>query len=221
MSQVNEWSFTGDVASRINELLRQHPELPFERARIEEWGSGRTKRRDLTLLGKDGRPVLTGEVKMPDRPDGRSPYQQGVVEDAHRKANAIGVEYNFTWNVNDFVLWKTFERGKPITERSLAHWDVLPSPIHASDEVTHPRVQAQIEQFLLTFLEQFAGLLSGERPIAWLPLDAKFIAIYESSLKSPVRLTLDALSQRYLRDPQLTASLDKWMKDQDWIPSKD
>jgi len=221
MPQVTEWEFTGDVASRLNRLLASRPDLPFIEARIEMRQVGRTKRRDLTLLGKDNRPLLTGEVKMPDKPDGRSPYQQGVVEDAHRKANEIGVEHNFTWNVNDFVLWKTFERGKPITERNLAHWDVLPSPIHSSDEVTHPRVQAQIDQFLLTFLEQFAGLLSGERPMAWLLLDAKFIAIYESSLKSPVRLTLDALSQRYLHDPQFTANLDKWMKDQDWIPSKD
>ncbi|HKZ85711.1 MAG TPA: N-6 DNA methylase [Anaerolineae bacterium] len=221
MPQVTEWEFTGDIASRLNHLLASRPDLPFVEARVEMRQVGRTKRRDLTLLGKDGRPVLTGEVKMPDRPDGRSPYQQGVVEDAHRKANAVGVEYNFTWNVNDFVLWKTFERGKPITDRSLAHWDVLPSPIHAGDEVTHPRVQAQIDEFLLAFLEQFAGMLSGERPMAWLVLDAKFIAIYESSLKSPVRLTLDALSRRYLSDPRFTASLDKWMKGQDWIPSKD
>ena len=144
--------------------------------------------------------MLTGEVKMPDKPDGRSPFQQGVVEDAHQKANAIGVEHNFTWNVNRFVLWKTFERGKPITERSIAHWDVLPSPIQASDEVTHPRVQAQIDEFLLKFLEQFAGLLSGERPMVWLPLDEKFIAVYESSLESPVRLTLTTITRKYLHE---------------------
>ncbi|HJW84206.1 MAG TPA: N-6 DNA methylase, partial [Anaerolineae bacterium] len=221
MPQVNEWSFTGDVASQINELLLQHPELPFQRARIEEWGSGRKKRRDLTLLGKDGQPVLTGEVKMPDKPDGRSPFQQGVVEDAHRKANDIGVEHNFTWNVNRFVLWKTFERGKPITERSVARWDVLPSPIQTADEVAHPRVQAQLGEFLLKFLDQFAGLLSGERPMAWLLLDEKFIAIYEASLESPARLTLAAITERYQHNREFKRNLNQWMRDeQGWTLSE-
>jgi type I restriction-modification system DNA methylase subunit len=220
MPTINEWGFTGDVASRINELLQTHPELPFQRAHIEEWGTGRNKRRDLTLLGADGRVVLTGEVKLPDKADGRTPFQQGVIEDAHRKADDAGASYNFTWNVNRFVLWNTFERNKPISERNLAHWDVLSAPIQNSEDLTHPRVQSQIGDFLLKFLEEFAGLLSGERPIAWLPLDDKFIKIYESSLESPVRIALAAITAHYQRSQEFRRKLNEWMRDeQGWALS--
>ncbi|MEW5721120.1 MAG: hypothetical protein AB1817_21015, partial [Chloroflexota bacterium] len=137
MPQTTEWTFTADIASRINQILNEHSELPFGEARVEERGRGSQKRRDLTLYDKRGKIALTGEAKMPDNPDGRSPFQQGVVEDAHRKADEVGVAYNFTWNVNRFVLWKTYESGKPIAERYIEHYSVLDSPISKSDDVLH------------------------------------------------------------------------------------
>lgn len=68
---VNEWTFTGDVESWINENIKEHPALPFAEARIEERGRGSSKRRDLTLYDRHGHCVLSGEVKLPDKPDGR------------------------------------------------------------------------------------------------------------------------------------------------------
>jgi hypothetical protein len=185
MSPITEWEFTADIASRINTILGKHSELPFKEARAEARAKGSTKRRDLTLYDRQGNIALTGEVKMPDSPEGRSPFQQEVVEDAHQKADAVGVDYNFTWNVNRFVLWNTHERGKPITERYVEHHNVLSSPIHNSEEVLHPRVHSQIDEFLLRFLERFAALLSGEQPMLLLPLDEKFIVVYEASLEQP------------------------------------
>ena len=66
--------------SEVNELLRAHPELPFERTHIEEWGQGRAKRRDLTLLGKDLRACLkthhqdTNSLSENRRSAGFSPF---------------------------------------------------------------------------------------------------------------------------------------------------
>ncbi|MGQ0600891.1 MAG: YqjF family protein [Anaerolineales bacterium] len=197
--QVTEWEFTADIASRINGLLQQNPELPFSEARAEARAKGSAKRRDLTLYDRANKPVLTGEVKMPDNPQGRNPFHQTVVEDAHRKADAIGVNYNFTWNVNRFVLWNTYEQGKPITERAVEHFPVLPAPIADSDDVLQPRVKTQIDDFLLKFLQRFAALLSGEAPLRLLPLDEKFIIIYEASLEQPIAQTLATLSQQYER----------------------
>ncbi len=222
MPQLTEWEFTGDVASRINRLLQSYPELPFKEARIEMRQAGRAKRRDLTLLNRRDKPVLTGEVKMPDKPDGRSPFQHGVVEDAHHKADDAGAEYNFTWNVNRFVLWKTFETGKPISQRDIEHWEVLPAPIRTSDETLHSRVQAQIDDFLLKFLTRFADILSGAVPMRQAPLDEKFIVVYESSLEAPVAQTLAAIHARYQRDRDFVRDLDQWMReDQEWVISKD
>jgi hypothetical protein len=140
MSQITEWEFTADVASQINEILKERVDLPFSEAKCEQRKSGQVKRRDLTLLNKAKKPVFTGEVKMPDKRDGRSPLNETAVIDAHYKANEIGVEYFFTWNVNDCVLWKTFEQGKSITERSIEPIKALPAPIAKSDELLNPRI---------------------------------------------------------------------------------
>ncbi len=53
---------------------------------------GSNKRHDLTLYDRSNQVVITGEVKMPENPEGRSPYQEGLVMDAHDKANRAGVE---------------------------------------------------------------------------------------------------------------------------------
>jgi hypothetical protein len=76
---MNEWEFTADVESWINVILSKNTSLPFSRAKCEQSVKGSLKRSDLTLLDRDQRVVLTGEVKLPYRKDvGRwseqSPY---------------------------------------------------------------------------------------------------------------------------------------------------
>jgi hypothetical protein len=116
-SEINEWEFTADAASWINEILVKSPRLPFSRAKCEQRGSDSAKRRDLTLLDKDKRAVLTGEVKLPYQKDGGSPYNEAVVQDARRKARIAGVRFFFTWNVNEFVLWETDSAEAPLKDR--------------------------------------------------------------------------------------------------------
>ena len=123
MPETNEWTFAADVCETIQGILADSPGLPFSEAKVEEGVKGGRKRRDLTLYRTAGQPVLTGEIKLPDRPDGQSPYSDPLRDDAFQKANAKGVEHFFTWNVNRFVLWKTFEAGKPIAERDLEHFN--------------------------------------------------------------------------------------------------
>lgn len=89
---TNEWTFTADVSSRINVLLQNRPDLPFSSSKVEERGKDNNKRHDLTLYDRSNQVVITGEVKMPENPEGRSPYQEGLVMDAHDKANRAGVE---------------------------------------------------------------------------------------------------------------------------------
>ena len=119
MPELNEWTFAADTCRTIQGILTSNPELPFSEARVEEGAGIGRKRRDLTLYGRDKRAVLSGEIKLPDRPDGQSPYSDPLVNGAFEKANAKGLEYFFTWNVNKFVLWRTFEPGKPLAERTL------------------------------------------------------------------------------------------------------
>ena len=51
---INEWTFTADVKSWIDEILRDSPELPFGASKVEERGRRSTKRRDLTLYDCSG-----------------------------------------------------------------------------------------------------------------------------------------------------------------------
>lgn len=104
---MNEWEFTGEVKSWIDQIVQRNTNLPFSGASVETKGRGSQKRRDLTLRDKNGEPLLTGEVKLPDAPDGSSPYRADVVKDARQKAERAGVKFFFTWNVNECVLWET------------------------------------------------------------------------------------------------------------------
>jgi len=222
MAQITEWEFTADIASRINGILTARPDLPFKEARAEQRGKGSTKRRDISLIGRNGNPVLTGEVKMPDSPEGRTPFHGTVVEDAHRKADAVGADFNFTWNINRLVLWNTHESGKAVSERAIEHFYVLPAPISDGDDVLQPQVRAQIDDFLVKFLDRLTGLLSGDQPMLLLPLDEKFIVVYEAGLERPVAQTLDKLSELYETSVRFKLQLDSWMRDeQGWVLSSD
>jgi hypothetical protein len=218
MPEINEWTFAADVCKTIQGILADNPGLPFSEAKVEEGVSGKRKRRDLTLYGTEARPVLTGEIKLPDRPDGQSPYSTPLLEDAFQKANAKGVEYFFTWNVNRFVLWKTFEAGKPIAERDLEHFNV--TSIAHSEELLNPGVQTEIKGVLTTILGRFARILEGTEPIRSKPLDEKFIRVLESALELPILQTHNAISGRYSSDRRFARRVDTWMRDsQGWLIS--
>jgi hypothetical protein len=218
MSEINEWTFAADVCKTIQGILADNPGLPFSEAKVEEAARAGRKRRDLTLYGTGGEPVLTGEIKLPDRPDGQSPYGDPLVEDAFQKANAKGLEYFFTWNVNRFVLWKTFEPGKPLAERELEHFNV--TSIAHSEEILSPLVQNEIEGFLKQLLARYARILEGTEPIRSRPLDEKFIRVLESALELPILQTRNAVTRLYSTDRKFARSLDAWMRDsQGWLIS--
>ncbi|CAN5737747.1 hypothetical protein BH24ACI2_BH24ACI2_10660 [soil metagenome] len=222
MSQITEWEFTADVASQINEILKERVDLPFSEAKCEQRRAGTIQRRDLTLLNRANKAVFTGEVKMPDKRDGRSPFNESAVIDAHNKANAIGVEYFFTWNVNDCILWRTFEPGKPITERDIEPIRALNPPIAKSDDLLNPRVKEQVRSFLKKLLERCAAILSGEKPLARLPLDEKFIKVWELALMPIVRDTLFAVNTKFNSDKAFRIKLEKWMREeQGWTLSNE
>jgi len=220
MPDINEWTFSADAAKLIQGILADNPGLPFSEAKVEVGAGTRRKRRDLTLYGTSGEPVLTGEIKLPDRPDGQSPYADPLVEDAFEKANVKGLEYFFTWNVNRFVLWKTFAPGKPIAERDLEHFNV--TSITRSEEILSPGVQTEIRGFLTQFLGRFARILEGTEPIRSKPLDEKFIRVLESALELPILQTLQALAKQYEADRRFARNVDGWMRDaQGWLISTD
>ncbi|MDH6147053.1 MULTISPECIES: HsdM family class I SAM-dependent methyltransferase [Paraburkholderia] len=211
---MNEWGFTGEVKSWIDQITQLNTNLPFAGAKIEEVGKGSKKRRDLTLVDRNGLPLLTGEVKLPDASDGGSPYRSEVVKDAQQKALRAGVKFFFTWNVNECVLWETATAGAGLKDRAYERWTV--AAITQRGQLDAAPVQATIHEWLVKFLHDAARILkSGKLGGARTP-DIKFVEALESALTVPIRLTHEALAKLYIAKHTFKRDLDQWMVSLGW-----
>lgn len=218
---VDERTFCGDVASWINQILARRSDLPYKEAKVEEPVVGGRKRLDLKVFRRGLPPVaLTGEVKMPDKPYGRSHLDRELVEDAFHKASEEGSDHYFTWNVNRFALFETHQPGVPFMERVLEDREVV--QIRDSEEVRKESIEAAIKAFLEDLLETLARIESGERQLLNLPLDRRFIIRLEEALEEPVSLTFEEILSRYGRDDEFREQTRGWMRDeQGWEISED
>lgn len=211
-----------DVASWINSILEKRNDLPFTHAKVEKSAAGKRTRKDLTLFDRDGNKALTGEVKMPDAPDGQTPYDDAVVQDAFQKASDVGAPYFFTWNVNRFVLWDPSKVRLPVLQRQSRDYRLF--KLRLSEEVESQEVVHKLRnEFLPKFLEEFAAIFRGETLFGVLPPDQRFILMLEDFLDRPLELTRNEISNRWRSTAHFRSSLTNWMvKEQKWtIPRND
>ena len=216
---VNEWEFTAQIAGEINTFLDRNPDFPFSKAACEQRGKGSAKRRDLTLLDKSNRVVLTGEIKLPFRAEGGTPFNADLIQNARSKALRAGCDFFFTWNVNEFVLWET--RGKSVSwqEENYRSWEV--TNILQESQLESPPTEHALITWLYVFLREFGGIYRGTLSIGTKLPDEKFIDALESSLTMPVRQTQEELEKRYA-GLRFKAELDQWMRDeQGWTITDD
>ncbi len=214
---VDERTFVADVAGWVTAILEGRTDLPYSHASVEEHGVGSQKRHDFLLYRRGAnRVALTGEVKMPDSPLGRSPFDAELVGDAFEKASRRGVPYYFTWNVRDFVLFETHRADVPFMERRM-EGPTRVGEVSVSDDVRRPEVQEAIRSFWEGLLERLAALEAGRRPFQNLPLDRRFIVRIEGALEDPIAATQDELARRRRTDADFRARLDEWMRaEQGW-----
>ena len=211
---MNEWGFTGEVKSWIDQIVKLNSNLPFSGARVEDVGKGSQKRRDLTIIDRNGDPILTGEVKLPDAPDGGSPYRTEVVQDAQKKALRAGVKFFFTWNVNECVLWETATAGAGLKDRAYERWSV--AAITQRAQLDAAPVQATIHEWLVKFLHDAARILKAGKVGGGRTPDIKFVEALESALTVPIRHTHEALGKLYLSNHVFKRDLDQWMLSLGW-----
>jgi len=209
VSSPTEWEFTADVAKWVQQALDRDPSLPFSEVKCEARTVGSAKRRDLTLLDRDRRPVLTGEVKLPWQPQGGTPYNEQVIRDARAKAKRAGVGFFFTWNVNQFVLWETFAPRTARTQRVYRAWQV--TSVHKEEHLGLSMTVLAIQSWLAAFLAEFAKIVRGETPLGLKRPDEQFTDALESALHLPIALTIEELAQRY-KDPRAKLEIDTWMR---------
>lgn len=207
---MNEWQFTSDVAKWIALILDKNLDLPFGEAYCEGQNVDSRKRRDLTIKDRNGRIVLTGEVKLPGKKDGATPYNTLVVADARAKAKSVHAPFFFTWNVNECVLWET-ETHNIYPRPDYKRWHV--TDVHKTDALAFPDIQAQIKKWLAIFLRDVGDILRGASVLDKKSPDEKFIDALEAALATPVALTLNALVARHgkkiARD-----EIDQWVRDE-------
>ena len=215
MPNITEWEFTADVANWITEILLKNPDLPFSKVKCEQRGTGSNKRRDLTLLDRNQCIVLTGEVKLPYRKDGGSPFNAIVQKDARGKANRAGAPFFFTWNVNTFVLWETLPAKVSWREQNYRSWEL--TQVHRESHLELPMTIHSILDWLPKFLHEFAQILRGAVALGTKSPDEKFIEALESSLRIPILQNIEKLAELYEK-PKFKSELDKWMRDeQGWV----
>lgn len=207
---MNEWEFSALAATWMSNACQADSSLPFSEARVEQKGKGSRKRRDITLLDRDGHALLTGEVKMPYQPEGGSPLRYSVVRDAREKAKRAGVAYFFTWNVNRMVLWPT-DPGEEQSDAFYREWEII--DLHRENQLQLRQNQEVIQRWIPDFLREFADILRGNKVIDRKPPDLRFIQSIEAELEQPILQTTDALAERYKR-AATRSEIQKWMREE-------
>lgn len=219
--RIHELDFCSQIAGAVNHLVGQNPAIyPFNEARVEGFGTGaaRSKRKDLRFFDHHGKLVLCGEVKLPGTPEGQSAVNQKVMADAAAKADDAGVQYFFTWNVNEFALWDRSQWDKPWFERRVCLWRLARFLAGPEDVAREDNLNFIKTKFLPDLLRDLADIISGRRPDWAMPPDDIFIRSLESHLDWPVQLTSAYILQRAdkERGKGFDLRIQQWMSDQDW-----
>jgi hypothetical protein len=215
---IHEVDFCGQVASTVNVLISQNPSMhPLGEARVEGFGkgAGRRKRKDLRFFDCDGRLVLCGEVKLPGTREGRSAFADELMQDAFAKAENAGVQFFFTWNVNEFVLFDRSLWDRPLTDRRIRLWRLARNLRSAEDVAREEHLDFVKTHFLPDLLHDLADILSGRRR-DWLPPDDIFIRSLESHLDWPVQLVSAYILEQANKSKTFDLRVQRWMTDQDW-----
>jgi hypothetical protein len=219
-NNIHEQSFVADISSWINSILERTSGLPFRNAKVEEYPHGKRTRRDLSIYDKDGKVAICGEVKMPDAPDGKTPYDEDVVQDAFLKSSQSGARFFFTWNVNRLVIFDPSKVTLPILQRQTKDykWFTLTKSV----EVRSPSIESKLRnEYLPSLLQDLASLYRGETPFGVLPPDERFILMLESFLERPVELTRKETYRRWHDDNAFRKDISAWMvNSQKWTIPK-
>src|SRR5437667_3160001 len=210
MAELTEWTFAADAAKWITIWLHGRKSI----AKVEQRATGSLKRRDLSVIDRDGKKALTGEIRFRDAKDGQTPYNAKLVTDARRKALRAGAPYFFTWNVNRLVLWPTQD------EHEVAVFDSV--RIRRHEELEFAAVERQIrDEFIPRFLEKYAAIYKGDEETGVRPLDQRFISRLESALQSIANTVFGYALELCRTNRSFKKHLDAWMKAQEWLLSED
>ncbi|MEX2141711.1 MAG: N-6 DNA methylase [Pirellulales bacterium] len=216
---IHEVDFCAQIASSSNSIIATNPAIfPFFEARVEGFGTGaaRRRRKDLRFFDRNGRVVLCGEVKLPGTREGQSAFNQKLATDAAAKADDAGVQFFFTWNVNEFILWDRALWDQPWFERRVRAWRLSRILSNPEDVAREDNLNFIKTHFLPDLLRDLADIISGRRRDWSMPPDDVFIRSLESHLNWPVQLASSYILEHSRRSRPFDLRVQRWMTEQDW-----
>ncbi len=218
----NEWNFAANAAALVTELLQgeayEGSELGHAEPELTELRGAR--RLDLVIFSRSdpAEPLVTGELKVPWDPLGRTPYNTHVVEDAYRKAGNAGARYFITWNIRRIVVWKTDEPGVQLINRVVYDQEIISREVASQEALARPDFQAELRAGVDALLGFLTSLFAGLFEPRFLPIDRIFIARLEAALDHPISATTFALVGHTTSDRAFRQRFESWMRDiQGWL----
>lgn len=220
----HEVAFCADIAKWAEKIFEEDQNLPFGSSDIESFGRGSQKRQDLRFYarqpGGQGKLALCGEVKLPGTPQGRSPFDLALMQDAFNKATAENCRYFFTWNVEHLALFdRKLWDAESMHERCVGQWTLgleLNKPTDVTRELVNQKLRAE---FLPKFFADFGQIYQGVKPNLGQQPSEFYVAVLESHLSGPmgpVRELRDYLEVEANGNKIFDAQLRQWMIEQQW-----
>lgn len=223
-SRKHEVGFCADVSKWADKLFERMSDLPFGYSDIESFGKSSQKRQDFRVYerkeGGKGKLALCGEVKLPGTPQGRTPFDMALMQDAFNKATAENCRYFFTWNVEQLALFdRSLWDAETMHERCIGEWK-LGLQLNKPTEVTRAEVIEKIQgEFLPKFFADFSDIYLERRSSFAPPPSDFYIILLESHLcgpMGPMRELIDYLGLEAERSRSFDARLRTWMLEQQW-----
>lgn len=135
--------------------LRGSIEFGYARPEYSEGISGRA---DIVIFDSDDNPIFVIEAKRQDGDSNRDidPYANSVIQQAFGYAGELGSPFFCTFNGERLVIFKTYDEGVPLLQRSTKAYTI-----------------SNLEDFANTLLDEIADLERGASD--WDTLDTVFI----------------------------------------------
>ena len=205
------------LVEMINEIIKEEG-LPFERADVDvekKLPDGQSRRFPDIVIWKSVRIKPVCHIELKDPTQGWTPYDWELINDAQSKANLPPTSLFFaTWNVNELVLWKTYEEATSWEEKRKSRYEFV--KIKDLREMDDPEIQKKIKEGLRKFLKELAEFLEGKKELPTLPIDEFFIYSLRNIVDAsyyPIALEVRKKSKE---DKEFRKRLIEWFVSQGW-----
>lgn len=152
------------------------------------------------------------ELKIPA---GWTPLDPELINNALDKASKSNyqADYFLTSNINEWVLWSTFEKKTPL-ERRKAVFDV--ASITRPAEIDRPEFEAAIKGFASKLLVLLEKLANGTEVLPEFRIDEFFIVLLRSVVNGHSDSLALHLEETWKGQPTFRKSLTSWFVSQGW-----